>query len=35
MQYFILHGVGDFFLKQLMGGKQGYKSKTPTVSIIF
>lgn len=33
--YFCLCGAADFYLKQFMGGKQGYRSQTPKVSIIF
>lgn len=33
--YFILCGAADFCLQQFMGGKQGNKSHTPKVSIIF
>lgn len=33
--YSALRGAADFCLKQFTGGKQGYKSQTPRVSIIF
>lgn len=35
MLYFILYGAAGFLLKQFMGGKRGYRSQTPKVSIIF